>query len=67
LGKLIEIPSKKVLDYISIHGLPGGPLESGWRVTHHYADGTEEDSSFLFVDAEEMIRHIRKLTTDRLD
>ena len=50
-GQLIEFPSKKVLSYISIHGLPGGPLESGWRVTHHYKDGGEKDCEFLFADA----------------
>jgi phage terminase large subunit-like protein len=64
MSKLIEFPSKKVLDYISIHGHPSRP---GWFVRHHYVDGTEKDHEFFFEDAEEMIRHLRSLTTDRLE
>jgi len=64
MGQLIELPSKKVLDYVSIHGHPS---RWGWFVTHHYVDGETKDFDFPFEDAEEMIRHLRSLTTDRLE
>lgn len=64
MGKLIELPSKKVLDHVSIHGHPD---RWGWVVRHHYADGETKDFDFFFEDAEEMIRHLRALTTDRLE
>jgi hypothetical protein len=63
MGNLIELPSKKVLSYISVHGHPS---KWGWFVRHHYADGETKDFDFFFEDAEEMIRHIRKLTTDNV-
>ncbi len=59
MGKLIELPSRKALDYISIHAAED---RWGWRVTHHYVDGKEEDVNFSFEDAEEMMLHLRERT-----
>jgi hypothetical protein len=65
MGQLIELPNKKVVDYVSIHGLVE---RDGWRVTHHYVDGETKDFDFKFLDdPEDLIRHLRSLTTDRLD
>jgi hypothetical protein len=63
MGKLIELPSKKVCDYYEIRG---APTRWGWFVRHVYVDGSHQDFDFPFEQAEDLVKHLRSITADRL-
>lgn len=63
MGKLIELPVRKVVDYYSIHGAADA---WGWFVRWHYTDGTTQDYDFSFEEAAELVKHLCGVTVDRL-